>query len=204
MLDLKALLAKILKYLYTSSIVGEIKTYAGANVPNGWLVCDGSAISRESYAELFNAIGTIWGAGDGSTTFNLPNLKGKVPVGQDTADTSFNTVGKTGGTKNAVVPYHNHTTVSGGSWSFDVTALGARSGSTTLATATSGVSQSASKNTRYKIAANSNTASGGTSMIDRITHGGHAHTVNYAGTSGNATNANLQPYAVVKYIIRAI
>lgn len=62
--------------------VGMVAPYAGKTAPSGWLKCDGSAISRTTYAALFNVIGTTYGAGDGSTTFNLPNLiDGRVPFG---------------------------------------------------------------------------------------------------------------------------
>lgn len=52
---------------------GSIIPFAGTNIPDGYLLCDGSAISRTTYADLFAAIGTVYGSGDGSTTFNLPN-----------------------------------------------------------------------------------------------------------------------------------
>ena len=55
--------------------------YAGATAPTGWLMCDGTAISRTDYPKLFSIIGTTYGAGDGSTTFNLPDMVDKVPVG---------------------------------------------------------------------------------------------------------------------------
>lgn len=55
---------------------GTIIDFAGPTPPGGFLLCDGSAISRTMYANLFNAIGTTWGSGDGSTTFNLPDLRG--------------------------------------------------------------------------------------------------------------------------------
>lgn len=63
----------------TPEKVGTIKAYGGSTAPVGWLICDGSAISRELYAELFGVIGTTYGAGDGSTTFNIPN--GVIPAG---------------------------------------------------------------------------------------------------------------------------
>lgn len=66
-------------------LVGEIKNYAGQSVPDGFLLCDGSAVSRTDYAALFAAIGTTWGAGDGSSTFNLPNLIDRVAWGASTA-----------------------------------------------------------------------------------------------------------------------
>jgi microcystin-dependent protein len=54
---------------------GTVKAYAGSTIPSGWLDCDGEAISRTVNADLFNAIGTTWGAGDGSTTFNKPDFR---------------------------------------------------------------------------------------------------------------------------------
>lgn len=65
---------------------GVIQMYGGAAAPSGWLLCDGSAANRTTYAALFAAIGTTFGVGDGSTTFNLPDMRGKVPLGagQDT------------------------------------------------------------------------------------------------------------------------
>jgi microcystin-dependent protein len=62
------------------SPVGTVVPYAGSTAPPGWLVADGSAVSRSTYSELFAAIGTTYGAGDGSTTFNLPDLRGRVVV----------------------------------------------------------------------------------------------------------------------------
>ena len=62
----------------SSDIVGTIKGYNGATPPSGWLFCDGSAVSRTTYADLFAVIGTNYGAGDGTTTFNLPNWKSVV------------------------------------------------------------------------------------------------------------------------------
>ena len=56
--------------------VGDIKKCAVNAVPYGWLKCDGAAISRTAYAALFAAIGTTWGAGDGATTFNVPDFRG--------------------------------------------------------------------------------------------------------------------------------
>lgn len=58
--------------------------FAGASIPAGYLACDGSAISRTVYAALFSAISTIYGVGNGSTTFNIPDLRGRVPAGLDT------------------------------------------------------------------------------------------------------------------------
>lgn len=78
---------------------GTINQYAGATAPTGWLLCDGAAVSRSTYANLWAVIGTTFGSGDGSTTFNVPNLKGKVIVGIDAGDTAFDERGETGGAK---------------------------------------------------------------------------------------------------------
>jgi microcystin-dependent protein len=58
---------------------GVILPYGGTTAPTGWLACDGTAISRTTYASLFTSIGTSFGVGDGSTTFNLPDLRGRFP-----------------------------------------------------------------------------------------------------------------------------
>lgn len=67
--------------------IGTIFAFAGNDIPAGYLPCNGSAISRETYADLFAVIGTTYGSGDGSTTFNLPNLTDKFIQGSDTAGT---------------------------------------------------------------------------------------------------------------------
>lgn len=66
-----------------SGMTGTVLPFAGAAAPNGWLLCYGQAVSRDDYHNLFAAIGTTFGAGDGSTTFNLPDLRGRVPAGKD-------------------------------------------------------------------------------------------------------------------------
>lgn len=81
-----------------------VQQYAGSAAPNGWLLCFGQAVSRTTYAGLFQAIGTTFGVGDGTTTFNLPDLRGRVVAGADnmggTAAGRLN-VSTTGNTTNA-------------------------------------------------------------------------------------------------------
>jgi microcystin-dependent protein len=62
---------------------GVVLPFAGATAPTGWLLCYGQAVSRTTYADLFGVLGTAHGTGDGSTTFNLPDLRGRVAGGKD-------------------------------------------------------------------------------------------------------------------------
>jgi len=94
--------------------VGAIQAYAGT-AGTGWLVCDGSAVSRTTYANLFAAIGTNFGAGDGSTTFNLPDLRGRAVIGVGTGTgLTSRSLGQTLGNETHTLtvtemPAHNHT-----------------------------------------------------------------------------------------------
>ena len=82
-------------------------------IPENWLLCDGQAVSRIDYSELFNVLGIRYGQGDGNTTFNLPDLRGKGTIGKDENDNDFNELGKIGGEKEhtltvAKMPEHSH------------------------------------------------------------------------------------------------
>lgn len=97
---------------------GVMWMYGSTVAPSGWLLCDGSVVSRTTYANLWNAIGGSYGWGDESTTFNLPNMKGKVATGYDVSDSSFSRIGLSAGTKNetltvAQMPAHSHNLDSG-------------------------------------------------------------------------------------------
>lgn len=98
---------------------GDVKSTAATTVPSGWLLCDGSAISRSTYSALFTAIGTTYGTGNGSTTFNVPDLRGRVIAGRDDmggtvagrlTNPSFTQVGQNGiaGTLGAVGGNEKH------------------------------------------------------------------------------------------------
>ena len=70
--------------LYADAPIGTIVPFGGSIVPSAFLLCDGQAVSRTDYAKLFAVIGTAFGEGDGSTTFNVPDLRETVPVGTGT------------------------------------------------------------------------------------------------------------------------
>jgi microcystin-dependent protein len=110
---------------------GDLKFHGRTALPGGWLWCDGAAVSRTTYAALFAAIASAFGAGDGSTTFNTPDLRGRVAAGKDnmgqgaasrltTAGSGVDgaTLGAVGGAQNvtlaaAAIPAHTHTLASG-------------------------------------------------------------------------------------------
>lgn len=80
------------------SVPGDVKLHAGATIPEGYILCDGQALDRVTYIDLFDAINTIYGAGDGSTTFNVPDMRGRVIAGLDAGagritDPAGNTLG---------------------------------------------------------------------------------------------------------------
>ena len=92
-----------------SEPAGIIMPFAGTMAPENYLFCDGSAVSRTTYATLFDVIGTTFGAGDGSTTFNVPDLSGRVPLGVSQA----HALGSTGGSETVTLteqelPAHTH------------------------------------------------------------------------------------------------
>lgn len=96
---------------FVPTMVGVIVAYGGATAPTGWLMCDGTAVSRTTYSGLFSIIGTAYGVGDGSTTFNTPDMRGNVGVGKDAS--TFSTLGASGGEETHTLtvdemPAHTH------------------------------------------------------------------------------------------------
>lgn len=90
-------------------VIGSIVMYAGSVAPTGWLLCDGSAVSRTTYQSLFDAIGTTHGEGDGTTTFNLPNISGRVLMGASELHVSSSIGGEeTHSLLASEIPSHTH------------------------------------------------------------------------------------------------
>lgn len=99
-----AALEQIKTSIGVMSPVGTVLAFAGSTTPDGWLLCDGSAVSRTTYADLYAVIGDTYGDGDGSTTFNLPDMSDKFIQGNATSGT-VKTAGLpniTGGPNNAI------------------------------------------------------------------------------------------------------
>ena len=133
---------------------GTIMAFAGNSTPSGFLLCDGSAVSRTTYADLFAAIGTTWGSGNGSTTFNLPNLNGYWLKGSSTAGSSVS----------AGLPNIN------GSWYSHIysmiDATGAVQSTTTTKNATSNAGGATGKFTQFTFkASSSNSIYGSSSTV---------------------------------------
>ena len=171
--------------LASAFLSGMIMPYAGSSAPSGWLLSYGQAISRSTYSDLFSAIGTTYGAGDGSTTFNVPDLRGRTIAGQDdmggsssnrlTSPINGDTLGATGGSEShtlteAELPSHTHS-----------------SGGTISITRGSG-----------------STETGVFGLVEIISSG--SNTFSVSGTSGSAGSGsahnNVQPTLILNYIIK--
>lgn len=105
---------EVISYLVPT---GVIAPFGGASAPTNWLLCDGSTASRVTYSDLFNVIGVTYGVGDGSTTFNLPDLRARAPFGYKASDANHGTLGGVGGNAGglhtltlAETPAHDHGT----------------------------------------------------------------------------------------------
>lgn len=190
---------------------GVVMPYAGATEPAGWLLCAGQAVSRTTYGALFAAIGTTYGTGNGSTTFNLPDLRGRVVAGRDnmggtaasrltstTITSGAETLGNVGGGQTHLL-------------------TGAESGTSAHGhTASSGQdSPDHTHNSQYpnlnvSVSAGSGYNATNTWEIQKTTTGAsarhtHSITVNNA-TAANASSAhnNVQPTMIMNYIIKAV
>lgn len=191
--------------------VGSLTAFAGATAPTGWLVCDGSAVSRTTYADLFAVIGTTYGTGDGSNTFNLPNLGGRNIVGKGST-TATDTLGETGGEEThtlttSEMPSHTHNVNPA---SFDATAASAGShshsyddvyhydyGGTDYGAANSaGDGDSAA--TDWKTTSRTTAAAGSHSHTVAVDVPNTTSTATGSGTAHNV----LDPYIVLNYIIK--
>lgn len=195
--------------LVSGTPIGTINAYAGSAAPAEWLLCGGQAVSRTTYANLYAALGTTYGSGDGSTTFNLPDLRGRVLAGKDNmGGTSANRLtdqsggvdgdglGNVGGDEthtlaSGEMPEHSHD-----AGNLTTNAAGAHTHSLDFGTGT--LTQSV-YHVRKSTATNSVTQSG---MVGSA--GNHTHTL--TGETGNVGNGNahnnVQPTIILNYIIK--
>lgn len=181
---------------------GSIMPFAGATIPAGWLACDGSAVSRTTYSSLYAALGGItspWGQGNGTTTFNLPDLRSRVPVGKNGSGT-FSALGAIGGAETmslseAHMAAHTHT------FSGTTSGVGDHQHAPPVAVTYGGNAG----NYRNLFTTNSPLWSGGDWNCAVTGGGAHSHTYSGTTSSGSGSGAAfgiVQPYAVVNYIIK--
>ena len=184
---------------------GSVIQTARATAPTGWLLCQGQAVSRSTYSLLYAAIGTAYGVGDGVTTFTLPDLQGRIPVGKNAG--TFSTLNSPGGVESvtltqAQTPSHTHTYSGTSSSTGDHTHT--YSIFYRLANdAVRGVNGDAIVGGQYSgTQGYYNGIPNGTTNASSI--GNHSHTV--SGTTASAgsdgAHSNLQPYIVMNYMIK--
>lgn len=187
--------------------VGTILMWAGASdfgsVPDGYLLCDGSAVSRTSYPALFAVLGETFGSGNGSTTFALPDLRARFILG---ANDSY-TRGATGGEVNhtltvSEMPVHSHSCSDGGSHTHTMESGGEHTHSSG-ASGTISVSKGdgTSGTSTVGKGGTADTGSAGLHTHELGTASDHTHSIGNVG-GGNAHN-NMPPYIALSYIIRA-
>lgn len=184
---------------------GDLKFASYAAVPSGWLAAGGQAVSRATYAALFAVLGTYYGAGDGSTTFNLPDLRGRTAVGLDNlGGTAANrvtsagsgitgvTLGATGGAENhtlteAQIPSHRHFTLhaSGSAGIFNYAA-----GITNAPVMLRGVDDGGLTNSNFEYHMGYTAASA------------NANTAGSSLTGGGAAHNNMQPSFIGNWLIK--
>ena len=191
-------------------------TPTSSQPPAGWLWCAGQAVSRATYAALFAAIGTAYGSGDGSTTFNVPDLRGRLPIGLDNMGGTdagriglSNTLGTTGGSNTlstSQLPSHNHdagTLGTSSAGSHTHTDSGHTHGSpdgASFVTASGGAVIPATGIYNANNSAGENTATG---YANLQSNGAHTHPV--TGSTGSAGSGAevLPPVIAVHWIIKA-
>jgi microcystin-dependent protein len=207
------------------SEVGTIKPWGKTTAPSGYLLCDGTAVSRTTYAELYVVLGDTYGAGNGSTTFNVPQLQGKTPQGYD--GNTYN-LAATGGANTVTVAVTNNQAVSSVTATNSVTNNQAVTVTGNISNTSITEAQMASHHHNWNAQAagggggGSDLRFGGTvETTDTGSGTGHNHAHTLAGTltgtvavtttasggalSGTVTAAGnnaFSPYVVVNYIIK--
>ena len=165
---------------FNSVITGAIQMWPTTSAPTGYLLCTGTAVSRSAYPDLFAVIGTTFGVGDGTTTFNLPNYSDRMPIGAGT----IGALAATGGSKDAVVVSHTHTATS-------VVTDPGHTHTITGGFSTYAGGNSSGANSTFRYVPNTDSSTTGVTV---------ATTNASAGVSG--TNANLPPYLGINFIIK--
>jgi microcystin-dependent protein len=183
-----------------SGPIGIIAPFAGDNAPAGWMLCFGQAISRTEYAQCFAVLGTKFGAGNGTTTFNLPDMRGRIAVGRDniggtpanritTAGSGINgtVIGAVGGAESvkltvAQMPSHNHGGTTGAAGAHSHTFMRPRGDENW---------ENGNRNAWW-----------GSNNVTETTSAAPNHTHSISAEGGGQAHLNVQPTLILNYIIR--
>ncbi len=181
--------------------VGMVVDYAGTTAPTNWLLCFGQAVSRTTYADLFTAVGTTFGVGDGTTTFNLPDARGRVTAGKDDmgGSSANRLTGLSGGVdgdalgNSGGVETHTLTTAELASHSHTASTGAAGSHSHTIGTFHDGDGTGINADNGINAAVNNTNAVGD-----------HTHTVTVDASGSGSAHNNVQPTLILNKIIKAL
>ena len=198
--------------------IGVIRFFAGSVVPNGWLLCNGSAISRKTYGDLFKVIGTTYGSGNSNDTFTLPDMRGRIPICAGTGTSlTARTLGSNVGAETvalseANMASHTHATTVG-----TQTANHTHSGTsgTVSADHTHGWGRNVGSFGSYGLRDGANRSANGTPNTQGANQdhshatttgtesANHNHTVTNSSTGGGTAFGIIPPAIVVNFIIKA-
>lgn len=187
-----------------SSIPGTIQMYAGSIAPEGFLICDGSAINRIDYSVLFSIIGQTYGAGDGVTTFNIPDLRGRVPLGVGTGtaeDATTHALGQIAGeeghtitTEEMAAHTHGSESLTG---SFRIRNTGSTSAGYNTLTSVSGIVTK----TSYTWSGSHDNLGTTTASNPVLETANINATHEHDSVGSDQAHNNMQPYLAINYII---
>jgi microcystin-dependent protein len=193
--------------------IGGVVEFAGAVAPVGWLLCYGQAISRVTFAALFTAIGTAHGSGDGSTTFNIPDYRGRVGAGKDNmggsaanrmtaATVNGATLGAAGGTETHVLTAAQLAAHTHGPGTLVANTAGAHTH--TMNMTTSGDDNPGGGNSRISTSGGDSGFVSVATFIAANSNGDHTHTLGGATAAAgtDAAHLNVQPTIIMNKIIR--
>ena len=177
-------------------LTGVVQMYGGTAAPNGWLLCNGTAVSRTTYASLFAVCGTTYGTGNGSTTFNVPNFSSRMPIGVGTGSgLTARTLGTSYGAETSTLTSANIPSLTTGNVSADHTHT-PQIASVTLSNGQQGFNALGGG---YQGLLTINYSDGGAIGTTSTSSANHTHT--YTNASPTAT-AILSPSLGINYIIK--